>query len=929
MAEPRKPKPLLQKEVKFEPGKLLLTAKDLLNLNIGDAVYSFISSVSLKEDSLEEKAWHLIYSAMLRGLKTLVSDSYRLLETRPENVEGLKENIELSLELGAESIGPALFKRPRDLKLLEQIRPSIVAWARTYSLTEQEASIFADRFKSYFAVALFETWAANPSKYELLRKGASENPFSEEQEREHAWHLYQAQLNRSLDNPVFDETFSLRSVYIPLRAGIALTKEEQAVIVNESPYKPEFKVVRTEDWLLDWLRESNTSVRVVSGGPGSGKSTLAKHFAVRAEEQAYKTLFIPLHLMKFDRDLVSAVSDVLSKQFPLKGYNPLETNDVEKLLVVFDGLDELSLSSGQAEQSVTRFVEEVDREARALTTRNVKFLLLGRTLVVQEQQVRALNKAGTILELIPYYVKKDECGKYLDSDSELISVDQRDAWWKRYATIKDFEWQSMPAKLKLSDDHELTEITSQPLLNYLVARKYSDDPDDFDPDQNLNKLYEGLIKEIFERPWGDGGSMHTRGVDERMYFRLLEHVGVCTWHSGDTRTARVKDIESKLPKGSNTLREAFETLGNSVESGATRLLTAFYTQKAEETREGDSTFELTHKSFGEYLTARRIVGVFDQIHRQFTDMESELSPPQLLTQWVSLCGPVYTDTYLKRFVEREVKLADPIKVRAWQDTATKLLNFVIAQHMPVNQVDGMTYKSMLNQDRNAQEALLVFLSCCAGVSNEISRLEFGSSVGIKAWFNFLNSERNFNNSFKSCLNNMDFRGYNLEGLDLSGSNMTGSILTDVNLVAVDLAYSTLESADVSKACLNLSRLFGVDFSYATMVETKILSAFMPYTDFFDANLEEAIIISCDILDSDFAEANLKNTIFMGSDLRRAKNLLAYQLLETKSLYKTILDQELAEEVRRAKPELFEFPKEPLGNFDFESIQYMFGGGNPE
>jgi hypothetical protein len=49
------------------------------------------------------------------------------------------------------------------------------------------------------------------------------------------------------------------------------------------------------------------------------------------------------------------------------------------------------------------------------------------------------------------------------------------------------------------------------------------------------------------------------------------------------------------------------------------LLTAFYFRQSGHDHSGDKTFEFTHKSFGEYLTARRIVQEVQYIHRKLED----------------------------------------------------------------------------------------------------------------------------------------------------------------------------------------------------------------------------------------------------------------------------------------------------------------------
>ena len=61
-------------------------------------------------------------------------------------------------------------------------------------------------------------------------------------------------------------------------------------------------------------------------------------------------------------------------------------------------------------------------------------------------------------------------------------------------TAKDFE--GLPEELNRDD---LTEITAQPLLNYLVALSFTRDKLDFSKDINLNSIYADLVTAVYER----------------------------------------------------------------------------------------------------------------------------------------------------------------------------------------------------------------------------------------------------------------------------------------------------------------------------------------------------------------------------------------------------------------------------------------------
>jgi len=61
--------------------------------------------------------------------------------------------------------------------------------------------------------------------------------------------------------------------------------------------------------------------------------------------------------------------------------------------------------------------------------------------------------------------------------------------------------------------------------------------------------------------------------------------------------------------------------------------------------------------------------------------------------------------------------------------------------------------------------------------------------------------------------------------------------------------------------------------------------------------------------ADFEKADLKRADLEGANLMNARYLQAGQLSEVKTLYQAELDPELEEEVRKARPHLFDKPKE--------------------
>ncbi len=233
----------------------------------------------------------------------------------------------------------------------------------------------------------------------------------------------------------------------------------------------------------------------------------------------------------------------------------------------------------------------------------------------------------------------------------------------------------MPTELAQAN---LQDITAQPLLNYLVALSYMRGTVQISETSNLNEIYADLLGAVYERGWasdqhpelqgtrtvykrGWADNQHPalQGIEESHFVRILEEVALAAWH-GDGRTTTVKAIEAHCDNsGLKGLLAAFQ---EGTKAGVTRLLMAFYFRQSGSLSSGEKTFEFTHKSFGEYLTARRIVNGIDRIHteleRRRETFDGGWDERQALAYWAALCGPSAMDEYLFSFLCNEVRLHD-------------------------------------------------------------------------------------------------------------------------------------------------------------------------------------------------------------------------------------------------------------------------------
>ena len=914
--KPSQPPTLLQREVTLNPRDMIGALAELAQGNWLNASQKFIEGLGLKGNTVEEAAWRVVLKALLKACKNLVRDTNQSLDTNPKNVDIVSDELARGLEASTHVLTGDLFRHPKRLDVLKPAQAALEAWGVTYGLTEAEAQKFSERLPDYFAEALFEVSLEYPEDYALLKDSLADNLFALGREVELAWERYQHRLSKLMAEPVMDEAFSLRSIYLPLRAYYERETTNRHRQDDRFRLDKDKVVVDAEASLDAWLNAPQDFVRVVSGGPGSGKSTLAKHFAAkRSEAGHFKVLFIPLHKLQFDGDLATSVRAHLAdlKLFP-NGFGPLAADD-PRLLVVLDGLDELSMLGPGASRAVADLVREVEQKAPSLNqSRTVKFLLTGRASVVQEEQVRALRRAGDTLELLPYYVRETARRQYIDEDKRL-KHDQRHEWWGKYGSLKGLAVETLPAKLNLHDHHHLTEITAQPILNYLVAWNYLQDPQAFNPNENINQLYETLFNSIYERRWGEGGNLAVKGLERHDFMLIYECIGLATWHAGDTRTARVKDIIAKLSPPS--LKDKLTAIEDGIEEGAARVLAAFYTRRGVPDDEGNKTFELTHKSFGEYLTARRLVRGVELLHRKFTEVaDDQWTLRDALVSWIKLAGPGIFTYDLGKFIRREVALSNSDKA-AVQATLTELLRNSLDRGLPMEEGDtGGSFVEMDRQARNVWEGLLVMHSAYAGAQPEPQKPRLSEDDRrVRALVNYLAScpehppKLNLPLAFLN-LDRVDLRGINLNGADFKEADLRGAFFTRAALAVVsfegaDLSNANFDSAlvdgsdfrrvNLRKANLRNSRLSPVNLSGADLSGADLSEADLSDANLFEVNLSGATLVEADLL-----ETNLN-----GADLRGVKGVTVDQLMLCHSLYRAKLDDHLRSELEQRVPDLFE------------------------
>ncbi len=867
---------------------------------LGSDTVEALSSIGLTTEP-DELAFLLIQRSITKALFDLAGESVSVRLYPPDkkiSPEEIVEKLDWSLLSDDVQIDYQFLDRPANISLVASIQSILNDCLMSLGINDVTAKTISNRFPSYYIYALNHEWRKNSKSYQPLI-AAINTPFSRAGDREWAWIAYSSLLKKRVNESVFDEPFSLAQLYIPLNAYY--TEEEDGKGILAEKRKRRRVVVSLEYELREWLRKKNSSdlIRVISGGPGSGKSSFARIFAAQlSDESALKVLYIPLHLFDPCKDLIEEVGRFVKDEGVLL-QNPLDPESPEpNLLIIFDGLDELTSQGKAASETARNFIHEVEKTVgrRNLNGNQLRILISGREIVVQENNSE-FRHPRQILTLLPYFIAPHEFKKRISSDDDIevyddpnniLNNDHRQQWWFNYGILKGKDYKGLPEELNRDD---LTEITSQPLLNYLVALSLTRNKLDFSKDINLNEIYNDLVCAVYERGYENNRAYTSiKHMSYEDFIRVLEEIGLASWH-GDGRTTTVREIEEHCnTSGVGKLLGAFQ---EGAKRGVTQLLAAFFFRQYGQRPSGDPSFVFTHKSFGEYLTARRIVRA---VERVCCESAARLQNPdkgwderEALTHWAKICGPSPISRYLHIFILNELRLLSHDNQIIYQNQLSRLFSCMLKNGSPMELLQIRTFKETLIQSRNAEESLLVVMNAVARITKQVSMIEHPDPSAFGTWFRriqgqrvgpesviaakclsflelseiFLDMSDLYEADFSfSKMNSLSGLLSNYEGANLRGAHLEGAHLEGANLRGANLGGANLRGANLRGAHLSLANLIGANLIGANLILAHLEGAHLRGT-----NLERANLRGTNLERANLEGANLERTNLERADLR--------------------------------------------------------------
>jgi len=857
-----------------------------------------LESFELKKDT-GQVGWQLLYRSLLDAFYRLLSESIHDLDMTfvdkdMRELDGLDDKLKAIFETEQYYVFPDFFKQPEKHPLLEASSSVFDEYLQRCGYNAFQTKNLLGRLKIYFVSSLVDEWRKAPSTYQTLLIHL-DTPFADAESKSYQWLRYRQSLKDEVAQPVFQELFSLRDIFIPLRAYYEIHHKDtnkQEILERETK---KGKVFEIEKFLLDWIDSNDISdcIKIISGGPGSGKSSLLKILAAKLAEQEKNVLFIPLHRFDLKSDLEESLKMFLNYDKLITTFNPM---DEDNIVLIFDGLDELDMQGGLLADIAQNFIREVKSKTDKYNhnTAKLKIIISGRDVIVQQNQ-SSFRKEGQHLRLLPYLIDNDT-KKIFEQQEKLINEDQRGVWWAKYGQLKGKDYQGLPKDLQKVD---LDEITAHPLLNYLFTLSYERGIIVFSENVNLNTVYKDLLEAVYERSYSRGGRIkNLSSLTEEDFTRLLEEIAVSAWH-GNGRKTSIREIKSHFDSsGLNCLMEQFT---KDAEKGVISLLAAFYFRQAGEQMDGSKTFEFTHKSFGEYLMAKRIIEQTRVISRKMMANKKNYDEgwdiKEGLKKWIKLFGPKVLDDDIVKFIRNEVSIIQKEELKDIHAIICELINYELKNGLPIEreEVGPRSYKEENLYAINAEKGLFVIRSLIAMETNERSIINWtsntdfgnllkriveqwnGEIVFMQHFFNNINIDNQrldfqdlfeinlFNSSLIrsslifSILIEASLRKADLSRADLSRANLNGAFLREANLNGANLGGANLNGADLSRANLNGANLSGADLRRANLSRANLEEAF----------LREAFLIGANLIGANLNGANLDGANLSGADLRGA------------------------------------------------------------
>ncbi|MDK2411567.1 pentapeptide repeat-containing protein [Aphanizomenon sp. PH219] len=621
---------------------------------------------------------------------------------------------------------------------------------------------------------------------------------------------------------VFDQTCSLKNIYIPLKAQ-SVNQYGQININAES--------CDLEAWVKkNILTENNLEKFIfIQGKRGRGKSVFCKIFAnwIRQHLHPYWT---PILInVKDIKVLSSQLAETLTANLDIsliRGDHNWLRNKNHRFVFIFDGWDELPTAS-RNNQNLEKFIRQVSEfQQQCNNDESMGHKVLITSNVIPLSIISNLPTNLERVEILP------------------LDQQQQQQWLGK--------WQSLPNNHGKNTDLQqflvnqkcpaiIQKLICEPLLLYFLAGMYRDDQlviDNLAADNTRTAtalIYQAAINWLIAK---SGDTFHDQLLNLK---DILTEAAVAVTQSGE-EFSPISMLKSRLGDDAKSINDEIIRTP----------LADFYGYPH---HESDNQVKFSHQSFREFLFADRLKLSLTA----WTQYYNTESAKELITNEAEMNWQIYDllgfGILTQEIVEYLMGLMIAIPNFRWVQLYRRLDDFYVSwcQGKFIDTAEETLPQTKLRELQNAgvyqlgQRQVDVY----AGLNVMILLLAIQRYAQedelLKEHIIFYPSGQPEENNFTYQLQNIIYYSSCLQGENfrsLVGQFLGGAHLRSASLLQINLSYADLTEADLSRASL-----YGANFSYA--------------------NLNRAYFIGSDLRDVDFSGANLAETYLSGANLSRA------------------------------------------------------------
>ena len=620
------------------------------------------------------------------------------------------------------------------------------------------------------------------------------------------------------------------------------------------------KINYAEDFVLDeWAQkfitnsEESQQVLFIQAGAGRGKTIFCSMFADWVRQNLHPRLtpiVIRLRDIKnYNRPIEEILSSTLSNRDFVKNDPGWLTDRSTRYLFLLDGFDELRME-GRASGGIEEFIRQVGQFQRDFSGRETghRLIVTGRPIALQG--ISYLPQNLSRVELLP--MNNHIQGEWLKKWEKVVIPDNPVAARQETEKFKAFlEADKCPTKVK-------NELAREPLLLYLLAKLHRPDKDgnrqiqqeDFEQAENSTQpkilIYEKSLELVLKEQREEWLQYQIIGLKIDSLERILTEAGLCLVQSGG-EYARVEMIETRLEKDDSDAAEIIKQLrAKSGEKALSTALGAFYIRPAGGEKGGG--FEFYHKSFGEFLCAKRIQQSLeswttlvtvgrkqqcfiskDELARQIYDLlgyggltpeiveylwgllvkSDEFLPIELFErledfywQW---CDGEFIDaegTTLPQTKMRELKQQLPDRER---NLGQRQVDVYAGLNIMILLLELHRYGQSQKEDTKKK---LTYYPC--GQPDAEGKLKDATLLKRLIHYGDCFGGHGFRDTLSSFLVRANLEGASLYGANLYSVNLNGSNLEGAYLVRANLEGANLEGANLVRANLYGANLYGAN-----------------------------------------------------------------------------------------------------------------------